>query len=254
MKEEVGKRITVMDKRVMRMEVEVDGRTIIIEIRMEEEGTSTIIEVSTDLTTIIMKEMALAAMKKMHRPVLVGALQLVNHKEVMVEVLKELLLHQVDGGTLTQFLLVAQQILTKKPHNQVVVGEILNLPLFQNQEVVEDGEDQNLLLMLLVRYKEEVEDGVVLSLQLFKKQIMDGGILRLIIQLKIKEMAGISNKLSLRAPIQQYSKERLGVDLRKHKKKMKILGIVLTHLQNLPKHLISVNKIMKIQVSKTKIT
>jgi len=151
--EEVGERITVMEERAMRMEVEVDGRTIIIEIRMEKEGTSIIIEVLIDLTIIIMKEMVLVAMKKLYCPVLVGGLQLVNYKEVMVvemEVLGDLLQHQVDGGILTQFQLVAQQILTRKYHNQVVVGEILNLPQFQNQEVVEDGEDQNLLLILLV--------------------------------------------------------------------------------------------------------
>ena len=82
-----------------------------------------------------------------------------------------------------------------------------------------------------------MKDGVVLNLQLFKKQIMDGGILRLTMQLKIKEMAGIANKLNLRTPKQkQMHKGELGVDLRKHKEKMKILGIVLNHLQNLLKH------------------
>jgi hypothetical protein len=256
--EVVGKRITVMEERVMVMTVEVDGRTIIIEIRMEEEGTSIIIETSIGLITIIMEEMVLVAMKKLLHLVLVGEFQLVKHKEVIamvVEVLGVLLLYRVDGETLTQLRLVTQQILTKKSHNQVAVGEILNLQQFQNQEEVEDGEDQNLLLILLVRYQEV--DGVVLNLQLFKKQIMDGEILRLTMQHKIKEMAGIANKLSRRASKQQqqWHKEELGVDLRKHKEKMKIIGIILNHLQNLLKHLISVNQIMKIQLmSKIRIT
>ena len=137
-----------------RMAIAVDGKTIIMEIRMEEEVTSitTTIEISIDLT-IIMEEMLLEEilLRRLHHLVLVGELKLVSHllQEGVLGDLQSQLLLELDRGVLNLLDLgvtVVQNNLLKLLQNLVEGGEIPNLLQHQKQEELEDGEDQTLEL------------------------------------------------------------------------------------------------------------